>query len=1137
MRTIFLSLFGVLALLVHAQQMAIPSQMEINALPLWAQTMYRQPEAFATVESLFRQYYRTHPFVKTYHTQYYKRWHKANLKYVNKNGKLEKPNPEIIALRQKEYIAKQKNNRNSNWSSVGPYTNHSEFGEQGSNQTNIYSVDMCLSVPDVMYAGTEPGEVYKSIDAGEHWQSVSTELDFGSGVTAVEVNPNNPNKLFAGGRNGLYRSTDGALTWQNVLPVSDLWCNEILIHPSDTQLVFLAAETGLYRSSDGGTTWTPLFAQKTYDIKPQFGSASNLFMVKNNPTAKLCEFFRSTDFGLTWQQQSSGWHSSTDAARNDGGARIAVTPANPDRVYAYLIGESKADDYGYIGVYRSDDGGFTWTLPNGPAGGPYSTSHINLAIGWVGWDYHQGFYNCALMASPDNADEILVGGLNLYRSTDGGQTFNSVAGYVGGPINMHVDMQDFRSFGGKTIISCDGGIYTSDDFFHSQPNFKMSGIHGSDFWGFGSGWNEDVLVGGLYHNGNVAYHENYGVGQFLELGGGEAPTGYVNPGQNKKTYFSDIGGIWLPELLNGDIQNAALGLSPNESYWAAESSEMEFHPNCYQIAYLGKDHSIWKSNDGGASFSILHTFGTDTSAQVKYIEISSENPDIIYLTQQPSDWSDGKLWKTNDGGQTWAQLSIPSGQSRRMLISLDIANQLNLVLAYPDGSNGNKIYLSTNGGSTWNNITESVFNNESIQTILFVSGTTNGIYAATERSVYYYDATQHWSIDNSGLPLYTSGNILKPFYRDSKIRLATYGKGIWESALNETPTQPIARIMVDKLSQITLCELDSFYFDDYSVLNHNGASWQWTFQGGQPSSSTERNPSVFFATEGSHLAVLQITDANGFADSDSLTVEVNFFDNPTQVQEDFQAAFPPLGWQISNPEEDAQWSLSANAGGFGNSTQSAIFDNYNNDSGGNADDLTMAFDATTLSNDNSFLSFDVAYARWSAAYPDSLQVLVSTDCGQNFTLLYTKTGSSLATAPDYQDFFIPTSDQWRTDSVDLAAYIGESQLLIAFRNIGHYGNSIYIDHINLGFTTQIERPKQIAHVNIYPNPVRRSQKLHVSGIGLMHCKVFDLSGKLVGEFKAENTADWNVPSNLRSGTYLLHIETETQLINRKLVIQ
>jgi hypothetical protein len=410
-----------------------------------------------------------------------------------------------------------------------------------------------------------------------------------------------------------------------------------------------------------------------------------MYLVKNNPSLIICEFFISTDGGATWTIQSNGWYSSTDPARNDGGARIAVTAADPNRIYAYLIGEAKANDYGFIGVYRSDDGGYTWTLPNGPAGGPYTPTHPNLAYGNTGWTYHQGFYNCAILASETNADHILIGGLNLYRSNDGGNTFSSVAGYVGGPLSMHVDMQDFRQVNGTTWITTDGGIYKSDNFFNSQPSFKMKGVHASDYWGFGSGWNEDVLVGGLYHNGNIAYHENYGAGNYLDLGGGEAPTGYVNPGANRRTYYSDIGGRVLPLTITGAVTGFTFGKSPNESYYAAESSEMEFHPNCYNIAWIGDDNKLWKSTDGGASFNLVEEFGTAVNDQVKYIEVASSNPDVIYLNQQPASGSVGTLWKTTDGGANWSALTLPPGNSRRMLIAVNPLNESNVWIAYPGG--------------------------------------------------------------------------------------------------------------------------------------------------------------------------------------------------------------------------------------------------------------------------------------------------------------------------------------------------------------------------------------------------------------------------------------------------------------------
>jgi photosystem II stability/assembly factor-like uncharacterized protein len=1115
-----------------AQQ--IPSATEIASLPLWAQKMYGDHPNVLEVSSLYTEYYRANSFEKNYHTQYFKRWKRKYIAQLDDQGFPIVYSPEEQALIDQTYLHKQSVNKSSNWSVVGPITNYQENNTQGSGQTNVYAVDQCLAQPNFMFCGTEPGEVYKSTDGGQNWTHSSMTLDFGSGVTAVEISPSNPLIVFAGGNKGVFRSTDGGSSWTNVLPQTNFGVNEILINPGNELLVFAATDKGLYSSSDGGTTWTQVYTSACFDIKCKTNNSNEMYLMKDNPSLLICEFFKSSNAGVTWQIQSTGWYASTAAGRTDGGARIGLTPANPNRIYVYLIGEAKTNDLGFIGIYRSDNSGQSWVNPQGIDGGPYDANHVNLAIGTATWLYHQGFYNCAIAASPTNADELLIGGLNLYRSLDGGLTFSSVAGYVGGPLGMHVDNQDFRVIGNTTWISTDGGIYKSTDFFTSQYSFKMSGVHGSDYWGFGSGWNEDILVGGLYHNGNLAYHENYGNGNFLELGGGEASTGYVNPGINRKTYFSDIGGKFIPLQLADPITGTPFGMAPNESYYAAESSEFEFHPNCYSIGFLGKDNSIWKTTDAGASFNLLYTFGTNVNNGVRYIEVGSNNPDILYVNQQPASGNIGTLWKSIDGGISWNSCFIPAGNSRRMLLSLDPLNSNNLWIAYPDGSNGFKVFKTSDGGSTWTNLSSSILNNESIQSIVHIPGTDGGIYAATNKAVYYRNNTTNWVIDNAGLPTFTNGNILRPFFRDNKIRLASYGKGIWESQLNETPSFPIARINVDKLSQMGICDLDSFYFEDHSYLNHTNAQWNWTFPTGSPATSTQRNPTVLFNQAGSHLAVLQVTDANGNSDIDSLYVQVSFYTLPTLVQEDFEGNFIPNGWSIDNQDNGSTWTLSSTAGGFGNSSQSALFNNYDYDAQGTFDDLIVNFDASTIAS-NPYMTYDVAYARWGGGYPDSMAILASTDCGLTYQELYMDGGVTLATAPDIQSFFTPSATQWRKDSINLAAFNGSANLQIAFRSIGKWGNNLYIDNVNLDNQSGMLEPKD-EYLSIFPNPIQGDGLLTIKTIPFSKIKIIDMNGKLVQEAKGEGTL--TIPLNkLKAGTYMINVESATKIWNKPLIIR
>lgn len=1132
-----------ISFLSFTQNMYKPSDAEIKTLPAWAKLMYSDNPNVWKVDSLYNIWYANHDFEKSFHTQFYKRWRRSVENKLDANGYVTVISDPERRQHETDYLNKLKeasDTKSGNWQVVGPIQTRGNDGLPKGSQTNVYSFDQCTAWPDILYCGTEPGEVYKSIDHGQSWTCSSMDIDFGGGVSAVEVNVVFPDIVFAGSGSKLMKSIDGGLTWTLCIQQNGLNVNEILISTINDQIVFAATDKGLYRSIDGGTNFTQIFPQKCYDIKANTLDPNTLYILKNNPTLIRAEFFKSTDLGATWTLKDNGWYSSTDPARNDGGARLAVTMADPQRIYAYLIGEAKANDYGYIGVYRSDNGGESWYLPNGPAGGPYTGTHPNLAYGNPGWTYHQGFYNCAIMANQSDADVLLIGGLNLWRSNDGGTTFAVQGGYQGNALDIHVDQQDFRAFSNETWITNDGGVYYSDDFFDNSNLVKMAGIHGSDYWGFGSGWNEDVLVGGLYHNGNLAWYEQYADGDFLELGGGEAATGYVNPGDARKTCFSDIGGRYLPLQIGNPVLNFAFGMYPNETYWAAESSEMEYHPACYNIIVLGKENKLWKSVNGGTGFDLVHEFGTDVNSHVRYIEISRSNPDVMYLSQQPSSGNTGTLWKTMDGGLTWNTVAKPSGNSRKILLALSPDDENKLWMAYPQASNGNKIFKTQDGGITWTNITTAMLNGESPQSISLIGGTPGGIYFCTNKTIFYRNDTMtDWQLVNSGLPTYISTDIARPFYRDGKLRIASYGKGIWETPFVEQPVAPVAQIMVNQLEEIIHCTTDTFYFDDHSMLNHANASWQWTFQGGTPAVSSLRNPKVVFSSPGNHQVTLTVTNGNGVSDSDTLNISLASYTVPVVVNEGFEAVFPPTGWEIYNPDQDATWSVSNSAGGFGWSARSAIFDNFNNDAQGKWDDLRFSVNLTN--SNQAKLVFDVAYARWGEGYSDTLEILVSTDCGLTFTQLYKKGGEILATAPDNQNYFYPNFSQWRTDTVDLAAFAGQPDVMIAYRNINDWGNVLYIDNPRtINGTVGVEDliPDD-SYAALYPNPVQAGRNVFLSTHekGSVKTIFFDAAGKKVLQTSLRSGESFLLDKNLfKPAMYYFLLIGETTIQRGKLLI-
>lgn len=1123
--------------------------------PNWAKLMYGNNANVNEVEKLYKAYYKENEYVKSYHTQYYKRWRKAINNFLNDDGVYDHEKK----LKLKEVLKQRSLNETANrlvgnWSVLGPFQNFSEGGAVSSGaQGNIYSVGQCLSDPNAMYCGTENGEIYKTVDGGENWFNASLSLITAlapqvvlanSGVAAIAVHPVDSNIVYAGAGSEIFKTTDGGLSW-NVVFDSNITLSgyienpaEIFINPDNPQIVLVASKAGMHRSTNGGSTWSQTLNFECFDVKAKPGDPNVLYTVRRNNATNLHQFLRSNNGGITWTSQNNGWYNSTNASRTVVGARIAVSDADVNRVYAYLIGDSKPGDNGFIGVYRSNDSGTSWFNTMGYDGAPYTaTGHPNLISSTPvtsDFSFNQGFYNCAIMASNTNADEILVGGIGMWRSSDGGTSYECIYNYVCGDYEpMHVDMQDFRAFGNEYWASTDGGIYKSLDLFASQPEFKMNGVHGVDFWGFDSGWNNDLLVGGTFHNGVDVYYEGFPNGSFLDLGGGEPASGYVNPGNALRIYSTNIGSKIIPQSINGAILNASIEMLPNESPWFAESSEMEFHPSCYNIVYLGKDNQLFKSVDGGASFTSV--FSASPNSEVLGIEISRDNTDTMYIVVRP-DSGNASVVKTTNDWETNSIVNLPGSAANRAIISLDPENDNTIWMAYPRGNDANKVFKSANGGMSWTNETSNELDGQNIQSLITIGGTNGGVYVGTSASVYYKNnSMSSWAIDNSNLPATIGTNALKPFYRDGKIRLASYGKGIWESPLYETPSRPVAKIMVDRLS--ANCAGDIFYFDDYSMLNHSGAIWSWTFEDANIMTSSVRNPEVSFNSSGTHLVSLTVTNAAGISSTDTLIIEIEAVET-TVIEQDFEVDLVPENWFLE-ASGNFNWSYNNSVGGFGESTNSMFVNNFAINEVGESSDIVAPINLENVGSEDANLIFDVAYAQYSDAYADGLEVLLSTDCGATYTSVYNKVGTDLATAPDTTVEFLPTDTQWRTETIDLTAYLGFDTVFVKFRNINAFGNALYVDNINLGNTELSIADFLTDELLIFPNPVGSNGAITIksSSSELMQLKLYDMLGKLV--LRQEVSTNQLIPLNhldLNTGLYLYELTSETRIKKGKLLV-
>jgi photosystem II stability/assembly factor-like uncharacterized protein len=1131
-----------------------------SVTPEWAIKMHNENPNVNEVDALYAEFYKNNAFVKNTNTQFYKRWRKAINPYLGDDGFYDVAKKEKLSILLKSRVnASTSVAKSGNWSPIGPLQNFRSSGIESGAQANVMSIARCATFPNVMYCGTEPGEIYKSVDGADNWVNVSNSLVTSyapgavianAGVQAVAVHPTDPNIVYAGSASEVFKTINGGLTWDVVFNSNlSLWGYmenpaEILIHEANPQIVILAGKAGIHRSTDGGATWAQVLTNACYDVKSKPGDPNVLYTVRNNTSLIIPEFYRSIDGGANWSLLNSGWYSSSDPNRSVEGARLAVSAADNLKIYAFLIGNSKTGDNGFIGIYKSNDGGLTWNNTMGFDGSPYTfPGHPNLISSdpvTSGFSFNQGFYNCAIMASNTNADEILVGGIGMWRSNDGGQTFTCIHNYVCGLsyAPMHVDMQDFRAFGGDYWATTDGGIFKSTDLFASQPEFKMKGLQGTDFWGFGSGWNYDILVGGTFHNGVDVYCEGYPFGDFLDLGGGEPASGYVNPGDSLRIYSSNVGSKIIPTTITGAVTNVGMGMSPTESPWFAESSTMEFSPFCYNHVYLGSGNQLFKSIDGGANYAAIYT-DPDASSLVLGIETTRANPSKMFIVVRPFS-GNAKLLTTTDDWVTSTNISLPSGGANLVLVSVDPENEQVIWVAYPRGPDGGKVFKSINGGASWTNQTSSQLDAQNIQSIETIGGTDGGVYIGTSVSCYYKNnSLSNWVIDNLNLPITIGTTGLRPFYRDGKIRLASYGKGIWESNLYEVPTRPVAQIMVDKLS--ASCTNDVFYFDDYSMLNHAGATWEWTFANANITNSSQRNPAVTFTSVGSHLITLKVTNSQGNWDIDSLYIEILSISNGS-ISENFETTFMPLNW-FQEASAGFSWVHMDSIGGYSLSSKCMMVDNYVTSLQGDYCDIIAPINMSAISPSAAWLYFDVAYTTYSANYTDSLEVLISNDCGLNWNSLYLKPGDVLATAPLNQTArFIPSSSDWRTDSIDLSTYIGSSNVYVKFRNYNGFGQPLYIDNINLGGIVTADIPEEkFGHndLSIYPNPLQIGAELSINteDQGIVQFSLFNIEGKFVANYITKNkeTILLNNP-RIKAGIYLYSIKTSEKIKKGKLII-
>lgn len=237
-------------------------------------------------------------------------------------------------------------------------------------------------------------------------------------------------------------------------------------------------------------------------------------------------------------------------------------------------------------------------------------------------------------------------------------------------------------------------------------------------------------------------------------------------------------------------------------------------------------------------------------------------------------------------------------------------------------------------------------------------------------------------------------------------------------------------------------------------------TYSWSFPGGTPSTSTAANPTVTYNTAGVYNVVLTATNGQGNdVETKNAFITVGGASGTLPLVQGFETAtFPPTGWSLINGDADKTWERRTSVSGFGTSSASAYVHNFDYNASGQKDWLvTPSFSFASVPNGR--IRWEYANARYQTSN-DSLELFYSTNCGATWTSLWRRGGASLATASATTADFVPTSTQWRRDSVSLASLSGQTNVRFAFVNRTAYGNNTFLDNINIYNvgTTQVVAP-------------------------------------------------------------------------------
>ena len=652
----------------------------------------------------------------------------------------------------------------------------------------------CMAINPVntnhIIAGSASGGIWKSINGGDSWFSLSDDLP-SLRISCIAINPSDTNHILVGTGFfffndvtpgiGILESQDGGKTWiensfqypvNNIVSVS-----KIIFDPKDNRYVFMASNNGVWLSDDTGKTW----------LKTLNGTFSDLDINPADPAVVYASYhkngiYKSIDHGKNWTKLGNGLPTSVHRITVD------VSKSHPNILFAAIV---NPNDFSFTGLYKSRNAGATWAkMSNVP-------EHMCVSIACQGWFVNQ------FAVSPVDTNYLFLGGHRFFVSSNGGQNWQQKDYYTApqsGPFTgiTYVDIFDIGFDPSKPEIVYtlgDGGVFKSFNhgkFWHK----KNHGLSTSLIYQISScaADSTKMIMGtqdlGLYYldhtNGNLRW-------KMWMLGDG-ADVAY-DP-NNPKLVYGDA--LFGDHRKNANIaEGVGFTTKFNTGITGSNSTPFHFvlthHPVESKVLYTANDTKIFKTTDGLSWKSIANI------ANVQSMAISPVDPETVYAYSYLSNASVHNFYRSTDGGKTWFTAMSPGW--RVTDLEADPVNY-GVIYATRNSSNpGNAhLYKSTDHGNTWISIkndlpdvpTSCVTVNPYDNKTLYV-GTDLGVFISE-------DGGDSWTEYNDNLPPYYVTDM--HFHKqDTTLRIATWGRGVWKTKSNPNHTTAIVE---DKLQNLSI---------------------------------------------------------------------------------------------------------------------------------------------------------------------------------------------------------------------------------------------------------------------------------------------------------------------------------------------